>query len=83
MATKAADKKTDADEKKSDAKKDNAQGETAPGEQPLGGLKIEGQGVKGKGETRLFQTAPDTKSWLTEEEAKAKGFYWKPGKGEA
>jgi hypothetical protein len=28
------------------------------------------------GTKRLFQTSPDTKEWLTESEAKSKGFYW-------
>ena len=32
---------------------------------------------EGKTETRLFQTTPDSKVWLTKEEAKEAGFYWK------
>lgn len=30
----------------------------------------------GKEETRLFQRAPDARAWLTEEQAKAEGFFW-------
>jgi hypothetical protein len=30
--------------------------------------------------TRLFQTSPDVKEWLTESEATAQGFYWRDEK---
>jgi hypothetical protein len=33
-----------------------------------------------KSETRLFQRGPDEKVWLTEDEAKAEGFYWRDEK---
>jgi len=30
-----------------------------------------------KGETRLFQRGPEERVWLTEDEAKSEGFYWR------
>ena len=57
------------------SQKNDAQGTGMPAGQPLGGLTVKGAG---KANARLFQTAPDVKEWLTEDEAKDKGFYWKP-----
>jgi len=47
---------------------------------PLHGMSIIGTQVKGKNETRLYQTSPDTKEWLTKEQAEKSGFYWKEEK---
>ena len=47
---------------------------------PHGHLTIKGQQVgpdQGAKETRLFQTDPSMKEWLTKDEAKKKGFFWK------
>jgi len=65
MATKPTAKKAESETK------DAAQSST-------GGITIKGSEMTGKKtETRQFQTAPDTKEWLTKEQATEKGFYWK------
>ena len=48
-----------------------------PPQQPLGGMTIVGQQREGKNPTRLYQTAPDVKEWLTKEEAERIGRYWR------
>lgn len=48
-----------------------------PPQFPLAGMTIKGQENQGKGETRLFQTEPDVKTWLTKAQAEEKGFFWK------
>ena len=45
-----------------------------PPQYPIAGMTIKGEG---KANARLFQTSPDVKEYLTQDEAKAKGFYWK------
>jgi len=44
---------------------------------PLHGMSIIGSQVRGKNETRLYQTDPNTKEWLTKEQAEKSGFYWR------
>lgn len=48
-----------------------------PSKPELEGMHIEGTAKEGKGETRLYQTDPNTKTWLSKAEALKKGFYWK------
>ena len=48
-----------------------------PPQHPMSaGVTIKGQSVTGKGETRLYQTSPDVKEYLTKEQAHNHGFYW-------
>jgi len=84
-------KSEDKDEKGLDANKErplektekDIPGYQAPHGSPFAGVTIKGQeksgGESGKGETRLFQTDdPNVKEWMTEEQAKKAGKYWKP-----
>ena len=53
---------------------------TAPQAEPdvrVPHLQILGEQVSGKNETRLFQTAPHEKTWLTKAQAAEQGRYWK------
>lgn len=34
----------------------------------------------GKGDVRLFEVSPGNKLWLSESEATARGFFWRPDK---
>lgn len=49
---------------------------------PIQGVNVIGEPSEDK---RLFQTNPETKEWLTQEEAEKKGFFWReednPGEG--
>ena len=74
MATKSQTKNAEKDSTK--AGKSGEASDNPPGF-PLAGMKIAGQENQGKAETRLFQTDPDTKTWLTKEQAEEKGFFWK------
>gem|GEM_PF-4929742 len=58
---------------------DTAMKTDAP-QEAAGNLTIKGVPAEDK---RLFQTDSDTKEWLTEDEAREKGFYWKPDEEEA
>ena len=40
-------------------------------------LQILGEQVSGKNPTRLYQTAPHEKTWLTKAQAQEQGRYWK------
>ena len=62
------------EEKKPDP--DTAMKTDAPTE-PIQGITIKGSPMRGKKtETRLFQTEPTVKEWLTKDQATEKGFYW-------
>ena len=47
------------------------------GPQATGNVTIKGAELGGKNPTRLFQTGPDEKTWLTKDQATEKGFFWK------
>jgi hypothetical protein len=58
-------------------------GYQAPHGSPFAGITIKGEERTGKGETRLFQTNdPNVKEWMTEEQARKAGKYWKPAEPE-
>lgn len=60
-----------------EARKTGAEMEDA-GARPQPGLAGVPPSPKTKAETRLFQTSPGNKVWLTQKEAEAQGFFWRP-----
>lgn len=49
----------------------------APQAVSTGQMQVLGSEFGGKNPTRLFQTGPHEKTWLTKDQAREKGFYWK------
>ena len=64
--------------KETDTSEKTAESTDNPPQNPLasGGIRIIGLQQEGKNPTRLYQTSPDTKEWLTKEQARDSGFYW-------
>jgi hypothetical protein len=60
-----------------EARKQGAEMEDA-GARPMPGRAGVPPSPSGKAETRLFQVSPGKKVWLTQKDAEARGFFWRP-----
>jgi len=65
--------------KTAEEKAQSEQATDMPPEHPLHGIAIKGEAREGGlNPTRLYQTSPEVKEWLTQSEAETMGLYWKP-----